>query len=172
MFFFSPLCLVASSHCLLCYHVYYFAALCWFFCLVIFTEADFVAQPKTRYFSVNLRTGLHSSYFANRKISLSRLYHIHITYANMISELYERMYSYINIFFTEELKQNLRLVLLCITYCESHELWKLLTVLSTCHNWELLITYPHIPFIICTFIIFFFWGGGGEVLSFFFISCS
>ena len=28
---------------------------------------------------------------------------------------------------------------------EGHDLWRLSIVLSTCHNWELLITYPHRP---------------------------
>ena len=41
-------CLVASSCCSSCCHACYFSALHWFFCFFIFTENDFVAQPKTR----------------------------------------------------------------------------------------------------------------------------
>ena len=70
---------------------------------------------------------------------------LRINYSNMISELYQHMYSYTNIFFTEESKQTLRMILSCITYCEAYELCKLSTVLSTCHNWELLIIRPHRP---------------------------
>ena len=38
-----------------------------FVCLFVFTENDFVAQPKTRYLLFNLKTGFHSSYFADGK---------------------------------------------------------------------------------------------------------
>ena len=38
-----------------------------FVCLFAFTEADFVAQPQTTYFLVNLKAGFHSPYFANGK---------------------------------------------------------------------------------------------------------
>ena len=48
-----------------------------------------------------------------------------INYTNMSSDLYQHMYSY--------------------TSCKSHELWKISTVLSTCHNWEVLIACPQRP---------------------------
>ena len=70
---------------------------------------------------------------------------LHINYTNMISELYQHMYSYNNISFVAELKQALRMILSCITSCESHELLKLTTGLSICHNWELLIVHPNRP---------------------------
>ena len=63
----------------------------------------------------------------------------------MISELCQHFYSYTYIFSTEELKQTLRMILSGITSCEDYELWKLSTMLSTCHNWELLIAHPHRP---------------------------
>ena len=47
---------------------------------------------------------------------------LHIYYTNTISELYQHMYSYINRFFTVELKQVLRIVLSMCYFCESHEL--------------------------------------------------
>ena len=68
-----------------------------------------------------------------------------INYANIISELYQHVYWYTNILFTEESKQALRMILSCITSCKGRELWKLSTVLSTCHNWGLLITCTHKP---------------------------
>ena len=55
----------------------------------------------------------------------------------------QHMYSYVNIFFTAELKQASRMILPMYYFCESHELWKMSTVLSTYHNWELLIARPH-----------------------------
>ena len=70
---------------------------------------------------------------------------LRINYSNMISKLYQHIYSYTNIFFTEESKQTLRMILSYITSCEDYDLWKLQTVLSTCHNWELLIAWPHRP---------------------------
>ena len=68
---------------------------------------------------------------------------LRISYTNKISELYQHMYSYTSIFFTAELKQALRMILSMYYFCESHELWKMSTVLSTFHNWELLIARPH-----------------------------
>ena len=68
-----------------------------------------------------------------------------INYTNMFSELYQHMYSYTNIFFTVELKQALRMILSMNYFCESHEMWKMSTMLSTCLNWELLIAHPHKP---------------------------
>ena len=38
-----------------------------FLCLFVFTENDFVVQPKTRYLLVDLKAGFHSSYFGDRK---------------------------------------------------------------------------------------------------------
>ena len=38
-----------------------------FVCLLVFTENDFVAQPKIRYLLVNLKAGFHSFYFGDRK---------------------------------------------------------------------------------------------------------
>ena len=43
--FLSPLCLVATSSCSLCCYACYLSVLCWFFRLLVFTKADFVAQP-------------------------------------------------------------------------------------------------------------------------------
>ena len=68
-----------------------------------------------------------------------------INYTNMISELYQHMYSYTRRFFTADLKQTLRMIFSMCYFCKSHELWKISTVLSTCLNWELLIGRPHRP---------------------------
>ena len=59
------------------------------------------------------------------KYNWTGLLGLHINYTNMISELYQHMYSY--------------------TSCKSHELWKMSSVLSNCYNWELLIANPHRP---------------------------
>ena len=77
------------------------------------------------------------------KISLNRS-------AALMYKLYQHNFRIIpacvlvyQIFFTEDYKQALSMILSCITSCKSHELWKLSTVLSTCHNWGLLITCAH-----------------------------
>ena len=52
-----------------------------------------------------------------------------INYSNMISELYQHLYSYTYIFPTEESKQTLRMILSCIMSCKNYELRKLLIML-------------------------------------------
>ena len=69
------------------------------------------------------------------------------------SHIYEEnWFDWIKLFSTEESKQALRMILsllyylhYCITFCEGPKLWKLSTVLSTCHNWKVLVARLHRP---------------------------
>ena len=65
--FFSALSLVASFSLSLYCHSHSLAALCWFFCLFVFKEANFVVQPEIKHVLVNLKAGFHSSYFADEE---------------------------------------------------------------------------------------------------------
>ena len=141
--FFLSVCFVTSSRPLYC-RAYYLAALIFLF--VCFYRSWF-CSPIIK----QIYLGQFKCWFAFILPCRRENYHgtgplcLHINYTNMISELYQHMYSYNKISFVAELKQALRMILSCITSCVSHELWKLSTGLSICHNWELVIVHPNRP---------------------------
>ena len=49
-----------------------------FLCLFVFTENDFVVQPKTRYLLVNVKAGFHSSYSGDRKNITEQVHWVYV----------------------------------------------------------------------------------------------
>ena len=96
----------------LCCAVFFCCCCCWF----VFREVNFLVAQLNVSFPLTLLRRQEKYHWTG----LSSLY---VNYTNMISELYQHMYSY--------------------TFCKSYELWKMSTVLST--YWELLIASPHKP---------------------------
>ena len=100
---------------------------CAVFCLFVCFYRSQLCSPTINQISLGQSKGWFPFILLCRqeKYHWTGLFGLHIDHTNMISELYQHMYLY--------------------TSCKSHELWKMATVLSTCHNWELLIACPHRP---------------------------
>ena len=121
VFYFFLSC--ASLSCPFIYHVVMLATL--LCCTVFFYLLSQFCSPAINQISCGQLKG----WFPFILLCTQERYHWtgllgwHINYTNTISKLYQHMYSY--------------------TSCKSQELWKMSNVLSTCYNWELLITCPH-----------------------------
>ena len=157
--FFSALSLVASFSLSLYCHSHSLAALCWFFCLFVFKEANFVVQPEIKHVLVNLKAGFHSSYFADEK-SIIELVYLYKLYQHEIYPIFifcrkhfwpvgkltwldkNTFYGVVEAGLKDDFVmyyflQGPRIVKINSCFCPM--------VLSTCHNGELLIFRPHSP---------------------------
>ena len=118
--FSSGLNLVPSSRSLCCHACYLSVLRCFFFvfffCSFVLREANFLVAQLNGSFPLTL-------FRRQEKYHWTGLSNLYINYTNVISELYQLMYSY--------------------TSRKSYELWKMSTMLST--YWELLIARPHKP---------------------------